>query len=390
MMRLYKLSTVLVILFFIHSEISAQQSLEEISKDLSPFISTDSIRQELDNIYYNVLHDPETLNFILSETYKLINPNNLLSGLDLKFKTFQFDTVSAIGLNYNYKRSLKTTYFNSTASSASGFNFSLQTNGNISFIKKYNPDDFLKSSLSAGYFKSIGGAVEITDALSDSLTKIQFELSNFTDIDSLNNSPLWKNYLRTVSQYLTTQLFIDFSLQAGIESNQDFSMKNYVYSAVLGLDVKAWNKNSALAQLNIFDWPFALTRWITGTDNEISPRGSSLPTILINISYIDPAADRLRKILNETKKYSRFGFEIGFKSLISNTLGIPLYFNTSLRYYKAPGAPAAIKSLNLDESFYFVALITQGDGVFVSYTTGSLPYDIKRDDVFAIGFNYNF
>ena len=388
MMSIYKI--LIVSLIFFRPELFAQQSLEEISKELSPFISTDSIRQELDNIYHEVLNDPETLNFILRETYELINPNNLLSGLEMKFKTFQYDTVSAIGLSYNYERSLKTTYFNSAASSTSGFNFSLQTNGNISFIKKYNPDDFLKSSLSAGYFKSIGGAVEITEALSDSLTKIQFELSNFTDIDSLNNSPLWKNYLRMVSQYLTTQVFIDFSLRAGIESNQDFSMKNYVYSAVLGLDVKAWNRNSVLAQLNIFDWPFALTRWITGTDNEISPRGSSLPTLLINLSYIDPAADRFRKMLDENKLYSRFGFEIGFKSLISNTLGIPLHFNTSLRYYKEPSAPSIIKSLNLDESFYFVALITQGNGVFVSYTTGSLPYDLKRDDVFAIGFNYNF
>lgn len=345
---------------------------------------------KFENIFRELFNSSETLNFVLEQTFDKAKDNNFLKDLNLKFKTFQYDTVSAIGLTYSFQKAIKTSYMNSSSASSSGLNFSLHTNGNIAFIKKNNPNDFLKSGISLSYFISNGGAAEITDALSDSLTQIEIKLSNYTNIDSLNNSPLWKNYLNLVYQYLSTQLFFDFSLQANLESNQDFTMKNYVYSANLGIDIKAWNRNSTLAQLNILDWPFAIARWLTGTDDNISPLGSSFPTLLFNISYVDPSSDPLRKSLNETKKYPRFGFEAAFKTLVSRTLGGELFASADLRYFKEFGASQVIGNFNLDNSFYFVIELRQEDGFFVSYTTGNLPYDLQTNDVYAIGFNYNF
>ena len=365
-------------------------SLYDVAKRLGPFINDTSINDELKNIFNDNFNNPQTLNLVLKNTFEKVKGNNFLKDLDMKFKTFQYDTVSAIGLEYSYQKVIKTNYMDSSASSSSGLNFSLSSNGNIVFIKKYNPNDLLKSGISIRYFNSHGGAVEITDALSDSLTIIERELSNYTNIDSLNNSPLWKNYLKLVSNYLETQVYFEFSLQASLESNQDFSIKNYVYGARLGIDVKAWNKNSTLAHLNVFDWPFAITRWLSGTEDNIYPRGSALPTLLFDFSYVDPSSDPLRKSLNETQKYPRLSIETSFKTLASNSLGSPIYFNADIRYYKSFNQNAAIKNLGLDESFYIVAALTQGNGLYISYSTGSLPYDLKRDDVYAIGFNYNF
>ena len=365
-------------------------SLSEIANDFKSFIGDSSIEDELQNIFKEVLNDPQTLNLVLKETFEKVKQNNFLKDLDIKFKTFQYDSASAIGLAYSYQKAIKTSYMDSSAASASGLNFSMHTNGNVVFVKRYNPNDFLKSGISISYFNSNGGAVEMTNELSDSKTKIEKKLSEINDIDSLNNSPLWKNYLKLVTQHLTTQIFFDFSLQANLESNQDFSMKNYAYGASLGVDIKAWNRNSTLAQLNILDWPFAITRWLTGTDDNIYPVGSSIPTFLFNISYVDPSSDPLRKSLNETKKYPRLGFEGAFKTLVSNSFGGSLFVSADLRYFKEFNASSVIKNLGLNDSFYFAVELKQENGLFVSYTTGSLPYDLRTDDVYAIGFNYGF
>lgn len=389
MMHWRNLITVSFILIISTTKIYSQ---EYTIPDYGKYLDSTNVNTEnkFEDIFKNLFNSSETLNLVLKQTFEKAKANNFFKDLDIKFKTFQFDTVSAIGLTYTFQKAIKTSYMDSSAASSSGLNFSLNADGNIAFIKKYNPNDFLRSGISISYFNSNGGAARITDALSDSLTKIETKLSTYTNIDSLNNSSVWKNYLNLVSQYLPTQVFFDFSLQANLESNQDFTMKNYVYGASLGVDIKAWNKNSALAQLNIFDWPFAITRWLTGTDDNISPLGSSLPTFLFNMEYVDPSSNPLRVSLNETKKYPRFGFEGGFKTLFSNSLGRAIYVSADLRYYKEFNASSVIKNLGLDDSFYFAVELRQENGLFVSYTTGNLPYDLRTNDVYAIGFNYSF
>ncbi len=365
-------------------------SITDVANSIYPGITEVSINKELQNIYNEVLNNPETLNLVLKGIFEKTSENNFLRDLDIKFKTFQYDSISALGFSYSYKKDLKTSYTDSSGTNASGFDFSIQTEGDVAFIKRNNPNNFLKSGIAIGYFNSSGGAVEISDKLSDSLTAVQRILGTYENIDSLNNSPLWKNYLKLISQYLTTQIYFDFLLQANLESNQDFSIKDYVYGASFGFDVKAWNRNSTLSQLNILDWPFAVTRWLTGTEDNIQPWGSSLPTFLFNLDYVDPTADAIRKSLNKTKKYPRFGFETAFKTLVSRAFGNPLFFSADLRYYKEFGASKVIKNLGLDDSFYFAVELRQEDGLFVSYTTGKLPYDLQNNDVYAIGFNYSF
>ncbi|HVO73566.1 MAG TPA: hypothetical protein VMT35_06060 [Ignavibacteriaceae bacterium] len=365
-------------------------SLSELAQNINPKIEDASIEAELNTIYREILNNPETLNLVLKESFEKLNANNFLKDLDIKFKTFQYDSISALGITYSYFKNIKSNYFTSSSANSSGINFSINTEGNIAFIRRDNPNDFLKSGLAVSYFNSSGGVIEFTDQLSDSLTAVQKLLSSYNNIDSLNESDIWKKYLAKVSANLTNQLYFNFSLNLNLESNQDFSIKNYVYGINVGFDVKAWNRNSALAQLNILDWPFAVTRWLTGTDNNISPLGSSLPTLLFNVSYIDPSADSLRRSLNELKKYSRLGFEAGFKTLFSRSLGAPLYVNADLRYYKEINASSLIKTLGLDESIYFIILLSQENGFFISYASGKLPQDIQNNNVYAVGFNYKF
>jgi predicted DNA-binding protein YlxM (UPF0122 family) len=371
-------------------EFAQELSLEEIAKQLNTDIKDSTVHILLNRIYDKVLKNPETLNFVLKQTYDKIKKNNFLKDLDIKFKTFQADTVSGLGLAYNYSGRIITYYIDSASASGSGLNISAAANGNISFIKRINPDNFLKTGAVINYFNSQGGAVAVTNEMSDSLTRIQMMLSYYNDIDSLNNSPLWKNYIELVSTYLTTQFFFDLSLRANLESSQDFSSKNYVYSGSIGIDIKAWDQNSAAARFNIFDWPFALIRYLSAADNAFSPSGAAIPTVLISADYVDPAGDRERKVFQRTEKYFRYGIEAGFKTLITEAAENRIFFSAGIRYYKEPGADEVIRNAGLDEPFYFSTALSLQSGMFISYSTGRLPYDLHSDDVYSIGFSYGF
>ena len=385
----------LLIFFLININSSGQISFgDEANNSLTMIGMSPADISKLENkttdLLKDLLNNSETLNFALDETLGRFNKSNILKGLDLKFNTFEVDSVSILGLTYSYSKNIQTNYFEVTEAHKNGLDFALNMNGIISLNKKYNPNNFLKSSISFSYFNSSGGVDKFSEELTKEFRILRDSIVNIDDQDSLDNSPLWDEFVTKIVGNLNLQLFLQVGLTAALEANQNFTSKNYAYSLNIGLDLKEWNPKATLSFLNIFDWPFAITRWLSGTEKNIFPRGATIPTVLLNLSYVDPSADPQRKTLNETKGYSRFSIESGFRTLVCNISNNPLYFSANLRYFKEINPSSQIKNLKLHESLYFVAALTHQDGMFVSYATGKLPYDQKNDEVYSIGFNYNF
>jgi hypothetical protein len=352
-------------------------------------ISTDSLNSEVASIYANLLDSTESLNKVLA-TYLLPKAGIAFLGeVDLRFKTFQVDGEdggAALGLNYSYARDVRRHLVRQKPSSSTGVSFSLNAEGDVSFDSEVNPQDFLDSKVSFHFFHSRGGVVDTSTVSPDHLNDLEDALVVIDDQKSLDNSPVWREFLAAVSRNLTTQYYVDFSLAAGLEANQNFTQKQYAYGAQLGVDIKAWNRNSSLANLNIFDWPFSVIRLFTGYDTELSPLGSTIPTIIVGIDQVDPTNDPQRVLVDDDSSYPRFRSELSFRTPIS----ISANFSANVRYYREIGAAAAIEAANLDEFFYATTAITLSNGFFVSYTTGKLPFDATDDQVYELGFQYKF
>lgn len=379
------------------SETNAQDMPEPnpiVDYFLNSGVSTDSLifevlQKQISDIYSNILNDTETLNKVL-DTYVIEKAGiSFLKALNIKFKTFnskEDSNITALGLSYSFNKDIQKHLFNQKSASSTGISFAITAAGNIAFNKEINPYNFLDTKISFHLFHSQGGALQGSDETATLLNRLEDELVIITDPDSLNNSPIWKEFAAIVSKNLTTQYYTDFSLKAALESNQDFSRKQYVYGAQLGFDLKAWNPNSTLANLNIFDWPFAVVRVFTGYDDNLSPRGSTIPTILLGLDQVNPSDDSFRAMFDDISSYPRFRAEVSFKTPISKSA----FFVSNFRYYKEIDAPSEIKMANLDEFIFFTAALTLSNGVFVSYTTGRLPLDFKDDQTYALGFQYNF
>ena len=301
--------------------------------------------------------------------------------MNLEFKSFKVkDSDYGYGIGYSYDKDLARRRVESN--SQMGIAFSLSFSGNIAFEKNLNPEDFLVSGLSFHIYKSIGGTIESNAEVREKLNELELSLAMIEVSSELGESPLLNEFLTISKKYIRDQFYFDFSLDALYESNQDFTIKQYLFGASVGFDYKLW-KNEFY---NIFDYPFAAIRWLSGYDNEINPLGASFPTLIISFESVDPVSYQLRKDLKTTDTYFRLSGEVSFKTPVSDHS----FFEANLRYFKELNAADQVKAAGLDESVYFNASITTFDKIFFSYSRGRLPFDPVNDDLYQLGFRYNF
>ena len=366
-------------------------SIQEIAGALSKRgFSTDQIKEVLKGI----IQDPDLYNdlwksFLDLSVVKDNSKFNFLRDLNIKFKTFKSDdtAVTALGFSYDFKYDFAK--FKGSHSRRL-HDFGITANGNVAFNRKLNPNDFLESRVHYTYSFFQGGVIENSDTeVLDRLNKIDDALAKMEDVHSPKALALWEEHGKLLR--LTDQFYYSIAPKFALESNQDFSKKQFTPGIIIGVGAKGWNTKSILSKLNILDYPFALLRLLTGTNKRFTPYGSTLPSLQFQFDYVVPKDDVIRKgLVNNTDPFPRFKFEAGFRTFISRIKKENIFFNADLRYYREFNAKSAIKNAGMDEHTYYVMALQSTTGMYVSYARGKLPFDAKKDEVYSIGFNYKF
>ncbi|MBN2226972.1 MAG: hypothetical protein JW763_06375 [candidate division Zixibacteria bacterium] len=340
-----------------------------------------------------LVNDTENLNkaldYILSQNERWA----ILKNLNLQFKMLKgsdADSVSDLGLSYAWSTDIKQTLLSSTSAGMTGINLQASADGNVTFNEKNNPFNFLESSLSFHFYRSQGGAITATRETAIKLDSLTELLAMITNEEEYAQSPLLKELLDIHFDHMTTQYYLDLSVHGGMESNQAFTQKNYVLGTQLGFDLKAWNPNSTLAGWNVFDWPFALVRWMTGTDTKPTPLGTVFPTVLCGLDYIDPDHDSYRAAVGDSSGYLRINAETAFKTPIARTSGATVFLQADVRYFRELAPSDKVESADLEDYVYFTAALVSSKGFYAGYTNGKLPFDNQSDEVYEVGFVFDF
>ena len=313
-----------------------------------------------------------------------------LKDLNLQFKTFQATDSIPASLGFSYDLNFDYAKFKEYNGNRISHSFGLAAKGNVALNKKTNPADFLESKVNYSFSHFIGGVIKTPDtSVSRKVYIISEKLAHISDMHSKEALALWAEFSQ--SMVFSNQYYYSLSPKFGFESNQDFSKSQFTPGITIDLSIKAWDKNNLLSKLNILDYPFALLRLITSTDNGFTPYGSTLPTLQFSVDYVIPQNDTTRKkLVNNLKPFPRFKFETGFKTLVSSVKNENIFFDASFRYYQEIKAPKEIVADKMDMQLYFVMAIESSKGFYVSYANGKLPFDAKNDEVYSIGFNYKF
>jgi hypothetical protein len=369
-------------------------TLKQSADSILPNAIKDLGKEVLQNILSGTLNQPQLYNdtwgsFVNYAVAKDSAKWSFLKDLNIKFNTFQSTTSSASALGLSYDFNFSKVKFKANDKSRTSHSINLKASGNVSFNRDVNPTDFLSTSLDYSFTKFFGGVVKKADtATFSALNNITDKLAFLKDPAGKEAQDLWKQYYSYLQ--FTNQYYISFAPKLSLEANQNFTSKQFVYSGNLALGAKAWNKNSALTWLNIFDYPFALIRWIVMPDTKFQPYGSTFPTFMAGINYVDPINDPARQAIGDTSGFERYNLESSFRTFVARVENESIFFNADIRYYKEIDASAAVKAAKLDEHFYFVGALQTSTGFYVSYARGKLPFDAIDDEVYAVGFNYKF
>jgi len=251
-----------------------------------------------------------------------------LNDLNLEFKTFQNQDseVSSLGLGYeiNFERA----NIKENKHIRNGKSLVFETKGNVAFNKNVNPYNFLNSKLSLNFFNT-GGGVEITNPNLDliKLSDLRKKLAT-KDVAEIPKSEEYK--VLTSSFKIRNSFVLKYNANVGFESNQNFTEMQSTFGLRLGLGLKSWDSNSTASKLNIFDYPFELIRKLTKYKGTIH-KGVTIPSLLFGFDYVNPIDDSIREgIEGELKAHSRFNFEVGFRSVVSELYGQTIYFNNTV------------------------------------------------------------
>jgi hypothetical protein len=376
---------------------SIGSTLEESLKPLIDSLKKGSISLEtIKDVLNETIEDPELYNnlwkrFIDNAIKKDSTNWDFLNDLNVKFKTFQATSSTTSSLGFTYDFNFNYSNFTKNKSGHISSSFGLKLKGNVAFNRSVNPNDFLETSMNYNFSQFSGGVVQKNTNREEvlKLININKELGRLTDLKSNRARELFKERAKYVK--FSDQYYLAVSPKFSLESNQDFSKKQFVYGGDLLLGAKAWNNNSLLAQLNVFDYPFALIRLLTGTDDHWEPYGSTLPTLLIGLDNVNPKNDLDREaIVGNLDPFTRFKVESSFRTFVSRVQEENIFFNANIRYYKELEASQQIKTTKLDAHFYFVMSLQSTSGFYISYAKGKLPFDAISDKVYAVGFNYKF
>ena len=341
----------------------------------------------------SIFSNPDLYNDFFRKYVEKLKENDkgrytFIRDLDLNFKSFQSDTLPvALGFNYNYSNSWVKNKVTEKSTLLQSYNLAFK--GNVAFKKQFNPNDFLEYSLAFDNSFLWGGKVaELDEETSVKMEELQDTILARRERKDPSFLGLYDELAKFIS--VTDQFALGIKGKFSFESNQDFSKRQFVPGLLITAGAKGWNKNEALQYFNILDYPFALIRLLTGTDKKFTIYGATFPSMLFGLDYVLPQDDTTRKeLLGTLDAYSRLRFEIGFKTRVARIGKEVLHFSSDFRWYKELNADQIIKDNRLDRSTFFVAAIESNSGLFVSYTTGKLPFDKRNDQVYSLGFKYD-
>jgi hypothetical protein len=343
--------------------------------------------------FASLLGNPMTLNKYLDENIKEDNRWKFLKDIKFQFMTFTTqgsDSLTSLGFSYHFVKDINKRYFEDDGPTVIGQAVSLKADGKVAFDPDVNPENFLTSEISVSLFGSHGGVVPGTAALFDMMNALDDSLVKIDSEEDLDKSRFWLQLSGIVQNHLSTQLYWSIAGSASLEANQRFSTKQYVYGFDASLDVKAWNRQSVLAGMNVFDWPFAFLRWLSGNDADFTPLGSTIPTVIVGLKRVDPQSGDPRWLVDSSGAFYRVNLEAAFRTPVGSVMGKSVFFQADVRYYREIDPTPAIVTAHLHHQTYFSGSLTLANGMFISYSTGRLPFDAHDDHIYELGFNFSF
>lgn len=353
-----------------------------------------SAKEPIAEAVRDALERPATVNPVLAGLFTDGHGLRFLRDVDWHLQSFDVDGETSLGVRFKYEKHHPFELEDhANGKGVSGMGFDLSIEGNVAFERDVNPADFLSARLAFDKFSSSGGSkgpLAPADAARANALAMQSAKYVATEREAWLRSPEWNELKGLARRVLDTQVYWEVGIDAAFESDQAWDAKNYALGVHGALDVKAWNDRSEAATLNLVDYPAALVRYLTGYDDELTPRGSSIPTLVIGLDHVEPEGESPRSAAGDDSGYERVRLEVVYKAPLGLIESKEYSLTAQYRGYYELSPSDAVRAADLDRYGYLALAIEADEGLFASYSHGQLPFDDGDSTVYAIGWRFQF
>ncbi|MDZ7724041.1 MAG: hypothetical protein U5R06_14840 [candidate division KSB1 bacterium] len=364
--------------------LAAQTSLNSVLQDLSGLtgLSKDTLKTLLKTAELDTAIDSP-----VSQSGE--HPLAVLKDLKLDFKTVDSDLAEhpILAVDYQYEREWQTPFPASRPGRLSDMGMSLFADGSLTPELRNNPENYHNFGISGFY--DCSGTILLTGSdtlMADIYNRLEDFAVELVDRETLKNSVPMLLALKTLRSNLPVQRYFRLGGTVGLETSRDFGQKHIYAGTHAFYTINAWNPGSAWAKYNVVDWPFALLRLVNGTDRTFKPSGLAFPGLLAGLDWVYAGKDSVYQVLDAREQFLRTRVLISLKSKISDHSAL----ETCWQVYWQPGAAAVIRKQDMHlHSLLSFVLRLQG-GMYISYSTGKLPFDRRADQRYEIGLSYKF
>lgn len=152
----------------------------------------------------------------------------------------------------------------------------------------------------------------------------------------------------------------------GYETDQRFDAQNKTISAYAYASYEAWNKNTFLGSMGI--------RF----------------SIYLTVDEVDPNEETPRALAGDDSYFRRFTGSFSDNVPVGNLFNTPMTLGFNYRTYQEISPSEIVKQAGLDKYHLRTWTLNSVNGISVSYSSGSLPFDQQSEDLVAIGWQTYF
>lgn len=326
--------------------------------------------------------DEEKLKATLTKDFK--QPEYLNSALarlfgghvpwGLEFKTLDSKTAgeSVLGLGYDIEYQFSESKIDAAGKWRKQGAFAFQATGTIVNDGDKNPRNFSQTKLSASrsYTTNIP---QQTEAFADRLTAVSVKSAQSCAGAGAATTEACKQakaeaygLLDSTSAFLRSFQRYKVGVDAGYESDQ--------------------NRNAVQSTLGVF----AFGQYEDWGGNSWAGGLQLTPSFRVAVDSVNPNSDTPRAMAGDDSTYYRFSGEVSLWIPVGNFFNQHEVFTFNYRYYSELSPSDIVKNAKLDAYNLRTFGLTSPTGLFVSYSSGRLPFELQSDHVVELGWKTYF
>jgi len=306
------------------------------------------------------LHDPKVLNAVLQSPVLSSKLSNI--PISLQFKLLERESAEAvIGMQFSYSKAFNQTVYRSDGIRERSYQIQLDIDGVITQNAQENPRNFITGKLAF-----VGRSMP-----SFNLQKLQAGLVPEYCVDEahINDRACFELEADGVEAFfepMGSAFYLNYGADFGVETDQRFEAKNQTFGGFMFVAYEDMRIDSFLGYNNI------------------------KPSLRIAAETVDPNRETPRALAGDNSSYTRLAAEFSLIVPLQKLAGLPYYFTFNYQAYEEMGASKLVKTANLHAYQLKTYSLNTPTGIFVSYSSGRLPFVLANESTVEIGFQTYF